>query len=59
MWLTPLHQVLRQNSAVAGEAAGYGLGLLQAGLGETPQLPFADLLQLAHDSRHEKARRCG
>jgi 26S proteasome regulatory subunit N2 len=50
-----LKNVLYTDSAVAGEAAGLGLGLLLAG---TASEKAAELLAYAHDTQHEKIIRC-
>lgn len=44
--------VLYTDSAVAGEAAGIGLGLLLAGSGSSERA--AEMLAYAHDTQHEK-----
>lgn len=46
-----LKNVLYLDSAVAGEAAGYALGLLQVG---TATEKAAEMLAYAHDTQHEK-----
>ena len=51
-----LKNVLYTDSAVAGEAAGLGMGLLMAGSGtEKTQ----EMLAYAHDTQHEKIIRGG
>uniref|UniRef100_A0A0G4I2V6 Uncharacterized protein n=1 Tax=Chromera velia CCMP2878 TaxID=1169474 RepID=A0A0G4I2V6_9ALVE len=47
-----LKAVLFQDSAVAGEAAGYAIGLLM--LGTQNQRAISELLAYAHDTQHEK-----
>lgn len=47
-----LKNVLFQDSAVAGEAAGYGIGLVMAGSGDEGVV--RDLLAYAHETQHEK-----
>lgn len=46
-----LKNVLYTDSAVAGEAAGIGMGLLMAGSGSDKA---AEMLAYAHDTQHEK-----
>ncbi|CAH7676109.1 26S proteasome non-ATPase regulatory subunit 1 [Phakopsora pachyrhizi] len=47
-----LRDVLYHDSAVAGEAAGYAMGLLMLGSGSTKALD--EMLQYAHETQHEK-----
>ena len=47
-----LRSVLFLDSAVAGEGAGYGIGLVMAGSGNEQVL--SDLLAYAHETHHEK-----
>ncbi len=47
-----LRSVLFLDSAVAGEGAGYGIGLVMAGSGNEQAL--ADLFAYAHETHHEK-----
>mmetsp|Transcript_28178 Transcript_28178/g.87184 ORF Transcript_28178/g.87184 Transcript_28178/m.87184 type:complete len:682 (-) Transcript_28178:2-2047(-) len=52
-----LKSVLTFDSAVAGEAAAYGIGLLLAGHGTQTQLSrsaISELLSYAHETTHEK-----
>ncbi len=49
-----LKNVMYTDSAVAGEAAGIGLGLLLAGTGSEKA---AEMLSYAHDTQHEKIMR--
>lgn len=55
MW-EDLKNVLYTDSAVAGEAAGIGMGLLMAGSGTEKA---AEMLAYAHDTQHEKIIRGG
>lgn len=48
--------MLYTDSAVAGEAAGIGMGLLMAGSGTEKA---AEMLAYAHDTQHEKIIRGG
>ncbi|MBW0517337.1 hypothetical protein O181_057052 [Austropuccinia psidii MF-1] len=47
-----LRDVLYHDSAIAGEAAGYAMGLLMLGSGSTKALD--EMLQYAHETQHEK-----
>ncbi len=47
-----LKNVLFLDSAVAGEAAGYAMGLVMAGSGD--ERAIRDLLSYAHETQHEK-----
>lgn len=47
-----LRNVLFLDSAVAGEAAGYAMGLVMAGSGQ--EAAIKDLLAYAHETHHEK-----
>ncbi|KAG0151044.1 hypothetical protein CROQUDRAFT_651562 [Cronartium quercuum f. sp. fusiforme G11] len=47
-----LRDVLYHDSAIAGEAAGYAMGLLMLGTGSTKALD--EMLQYAHETQHEK-----
>jgi 26S proteasome regulatory subunit N2 len=47
-----LKNVLFLDSAVAGEAAGYAMGLVMAGSGD--EAAIRDLLSYAHETQHEK-----
>jgi hypothetical protein len=47
-----LKNVLFQDSAVAGEAAGYAMGLVMLGSGSEKALD--EMLQYAHETQHEK-----
>ncbi|KAI9364396.1 armadillo-type protein [Zopfochytrium polystomum] len=49
---TALKNVLFSDSAVAGEAAGLAMGLVQLGTGNAEALN--DMLQYAHETQHEK-----
>jgi 26S proteasome regulatory subunit N2 len=43
---------LFQDSAVAGEACGYAMGLVMLGLGSDKA--FGEMMQYAHETQHEK-----
>lgn len=47
-----LKTILFNDSAVAGEAAGYAMGLILLGTGAAE--PVREMLQYAHDTQHEK-----
>jgi 26S proteasome regulatory subunit N2 len=47
-----LRDVLYHDSAIAGEAAGYAMGLLMLGSGSSKALD--EMLQYAHETQHEK-----
>jgi 26S proteasome regulatory subunit N2 len=47
-----LKRVLFNDSAVAGEASGYGMGLVMLGTAATD--PVDEMLQYAHETQHEK-----
>lgn len=47
-----LRDVLYNDSAIAGEAAGYAMGLLMLGTGSSKALD--EMLQYAHETQHEK-----
>ena len=47
-----LKQTLFNDSAVAGEAAGYAMGLVMLGSGSTEAID--EMLQYAHETQHEK-----
>jgi 26S proteasome regulatory subunit N2 len=47
-----LKQVLYRDSAVAGEAAGYAIGLIM--LGSASEKAISELLPYAHETQHEK-----
>ncbi|CEL95825.1 unnamed protein product [Vitrella brassicaformis CCMP3155] len=47
-----LKEVLFTDSAIAGEAAGYAMGLVM--LGSTSEHAISELLAYAHDTQHEK-----
>jgi len=47
-----LRDVLFQDSAVAGEAAGYAMGLVL--LGSASEKALDEMLQYAHETQHEK-----
>lgn len=47
-----LRDVLYHDSAIAGEAAGYAMGLLMLGTGSSKALD--EMLQYAHETQHEK-----
>lgn len=47
-----LRDVLYHDSAIAGEAAGYAMGLIMLGSGSTKALD--EMLQYAHETQHEK-----
>jgi 26S proteasome regulatory subunit N2 len=47
-----LRTVLFNDSAVAGEAAGYAMGLVM--LGAASQKALDEMLQYAHETQHEK-----
>lgn len=58
-----MRDILFQDSAVAGEGAGLGIGLLLLGRGPawaselTGELAATELLAYAHDTQHEKTIR--
>lgn len=47
-----LRTVLFNDNAVAGEAAGYGMGLVMLGTASSKALD--EMLQYAHETQHEK-----
>lgn len=47
-----LRTILFNDNAVAGEAAGYGMGLVMLGTGSAKALD--EMLQYAHETQHEK-----
>lgn len=47
-----LRNVLFNDSAIAGEAAGYSMGLVMLGTGSEKALD--EMLQYAHETQHEK-----
>lgn len=47
-----LRQTLFSDSAVAGEASGYSMGLVMLGSGSTEAID--EMLQYAHETQHEK-----
>jgi 26S proteasome regulatory subunit N2 len=49
---TDMFRILRTDGAVAGEAAGIGIGLLLAGLG--PETKQREILNYCHKTAHEK-----
>ncbi|TIB87766.1 26S proteasome regulatory complex, non-ATPase subcomplex, Rpn2/Psmd1 subunit [Wallemia mellicola] len=49
---TELRNVLFSDSAIAGEAAGYAMGLIMLGTGN--ESAYEEMLQYAHETQHEK-----
>lgn len=47
-----LREILYNDSAIAGEAAGYAMGLVMLGTGSAKAVE--EMLQYAHETQHEK-----
>ena len=56
-YYTLLNEILHQEDPIAGEAAGYGLGLVMLGRGQSEEL--TDMLTFIENTPHEKITRGG